>query len=442
MEYQILLLPRKNYWDWVRACRDYVLEYGPNMTRDPGTAARYMAPAQVVTFPQVPEGYPELGDPEEWFYANHEGVRLDPIAAGTPDELTKEFKRRINDQDRYGQKRKPFYLEWPTDYAVITQSFGANPQIYTRFGMPGHEGLDIRARNNTNIYCCAPGVVYRVHLSAKTHAYGIHVRIRHKDGYKTVYGHLAQVFVQEGEMVEAGQLIGYADSTGASTAAHLHLTLKRDGATKRKETKYPKDVIDPTPFMVWPQHGSSKSVASTLWAPEKCLVGAHGKVQGVLSPEDLDVVRKSRLEALKLNLGEPLKTVEELREWNQGVFLVVRLTSDFSDKAVEWKAFLDLVEPDVRRFYEGGIQYFELLANPNLQVEGWQRSWWSGEEFAEWIINVARSLRERFPDIRLGFPGLSPGDAVSGWRANSEEFLRAAEPAIQELDWCGVNCYW
>jgi hypothetical protein len=42
----------------------------------------------------------------------------------------------------------------------------------------------------------------------------------------------------------------------------------------------------------------------------------------------------------------------------------------------------------------------------------------------------------------LGFPGLSPGDAVSGWRANSEEFLRAAEPAIQELDWCGVNCYW
>ncbi|MGD8622872.1 MAG: hypothetical protein PVH60_13020, partial [Anaerolineales bacterium] len=70
MEYQILLLPRKSYWDWVRACKQYVLEYGPNMTQDPGTAARYMAPAQVVTFPLIPNGYPELGNPEEWFYAN------------------------------------------------------------------------------------------------------------------------------------------------------------------------------------------------------------------------------------------------------------------------------------------------------------------------------------------------------------------------------------
>lgn len=442
MEYQIILLPRHNYWDWVRACKEYVLEYGPNMTQDPGTAARYMAPAQVVTFPMTPDGFPELGNPEEWFYSNHSGVRLDPIEAETPTQLAEEFSRRIQEQDRYGQKRKPFYLEWPTEYSVITQAFGANPQIYTRFGMPGHEGLDIRARNNTNIYCCAPGVVYRVHLSPSTHAYGIHVRVRHKDGYKTVYGHLAKALVQEGEMVEAGQIIGYADSTGASTAAHLHLTLKRDGATQRKETKYPKDVIDPTPFMVWPQRGTRKSISPVMWAPEKCLIGAHGKPKGVLTERDIETVQNARLEALKLNLEEPSGTVELLREWNPSLFLVVRVTDDFSNEAIDSKSFVDNVEPEVGRFYRAGIRYFELHTNPNLQVEGWQRSWSSGSEFAEWLRGIARRLKDAYPDISLGFPGLSPGGNISGWRANVEEFLRDAEPMVHELDWCGVNCYW
>ncbi|MDF1498940.1 MAG: M23 family metallopeptidase [Anaerolineales bacterium] len=418
------------------------MEYGPNMTQDPGTAARYMAPAQVVTFPLVPEGYPEIGDPEKWFYANHSGIRLDAIEARSPDQLAGEFKRRIKDRDRYGQKRKPFYLEWPTDYAVITQPFGANPQIYTRFGMPGHEGLDIRARNNTNIYCCAPGVVYRVHLMPDSHAYGIHIRVQHKDGYKTVYGHLARVFVREGEMVEAGQLIGYADSTGASTGAHLHLTLKRDGATKRKETTYPKDVIDPTAFMVWPQRGSRKSIPETLWAPERCLVGAHGRTRGGLTEADIQQIRTAKLEALKINLGESIETIDSLREWNPSLFLVVRASTDFSGPAVTSQTFLSNVENEIGRYYRAGIRYFELHANPNLQVEGWQRSWSGGEEFSIWIQEVARRLKELFPDISLGFPGLSPGETVSGWRANAEEFLRDAEAAVHELDWCGVHCYW
>lgn len=442
MEYQILLLPRKNYWDWVRVCKDYVMEYGPNMTQDPGSAARYMAPAQVVTFPLADDGYPEIGHPEKWFYRNHSGIRLDPIEASSPKQLAKELQRRIDDQDRYGQKRKPFYMEWPTDYSVVTQQFGANPQIYTRFGMPGHEGLDIRARNNTNIYCCAPGEVYRVNLSPKAHAYGIHVRVRHKDGYKTVYGHLAKVFVQEGEVLEAGQLIGYADSTGASTGAHLHLTLKRDGASKRKETIYPKDVIDPTPFMVWPQRSLRKSVSPALWSPEKCLVGAHGRAAGKITEADILQIKSAKLEALKVNLGESIDTVNALREWNPALFFMVRVTTDFSGAAVDTQAFLQEVESEVGRYYRAGIRYFELHANPNLQVEGWQRSWSDGGDFSVWIRAVARRLRDLYPDISLGFPGLSPGATVSGWRANSEEFLKDAEAGIHELDWCGVHCYW
>lgn len=442
MEYQILLLPRKDYWEWVRAAKDYVLEYGPNMTQDPGTAARYMRPAQVVTFPLVKKGFPEIGDPEEWFYSNHAGIRIDPVPARTPDKFAHELARRIKDKDRYGQKRKPFYLEWPTDYSVITQPFGANPQIYTRFGMPGHEGLDIRALNNTNIYCCAPGVVYRVNLVSSAHAYGIHVRIRHADGYKTVYGHLAGVLVEVGEHVEAGQLLGYADTTGASTGAHLHLTLKRDGATKRKETIYPKDVIDPTPFMVWPQRGLRKSLPPAMWPPQKCLIGAHARPRGRLLAPDIEQIHAARLEALKINLDESTETIKRLREWNPSLVIMTRVNADFSREPIDAVAFCDKVENEVGRHYRAGVQHFELHTNPNLQVEGWQRSWSGGAEFAQWLLVVAGRLRERYPEIRLGFPGLSPGATISGWRADAETFLHEAELAVHELDWCGVNCYW
>jgi murein DD-endopeptidase MepM/ murein hydrolase activator NlpD len=114
----------------------------------------------------------------------------------------------------------------------------------------------------------------------KDHPYGIHVRIRHRDGYRTVYGHMARALVSPGEEVREGQVIGKADSTGASAGAHLHLTLKRDGATARGETSYPKDIIDPTPFMVWPENRIRKSAKAASWAAEHCLLGVCGQTGG------------------------------------------------------------------------------------------------------------------------------------------------------------------
>lgn len=258
LDYQVILLPKKNYWKWVRACSKYVVEFGANLTDDPQSAIGYMAPSQVITFPSGAGLFPAHDNLEAWLQEAAPGVRLDPIAAKSSKEMKAALAKRMDDDDRYGQKQKPFYMLWPTDYPVITQAFGANPQIYKRFGMPGHEGLDIRALTNTNVYCCASGTVYEVHTNPKDHPYGIHVRVRHKDGYRTVYGHLARAMVSVGQSVDAGQVLGKANSTGASTAAHLHLTLERDGATARKETKYPKDVLDPTPFMVWPDRTRKK----------------------------------------------------------------------------------------------------------------------------------------------------------------------------------------
>lgn len=277
-ESHILLLPQADYFQWVRATRAYVLAFGVTTTPDPVKAGEFKHISVVVT----PNGYPSQGDIVGWLRVRFPGAVVDPLAVITPDQLIMLLQTRIISGQRYAAPAQPtpvvttptttttttttttnpapgpvtddgvFRLYWPTDYPVITQAFGANPQIYGKWGLPGHEGLDIRAPMNTNIYACATGTVFAVEKNANAHPYGIHIRVLHADGYRTVYAHLAQALVGVGDKVNPKQLIGKADSTGNSTGSHLHLTLKKDGATARKETKFQGDVIDPTPFMVYP----------------------------------------------------------------------------------------------------------------------------------------------------------------------------------------------
>jgi hypothetical protein len=136
---------------------------------------------------------------------------------------------------------------WPTEYLVITQHFAANPRNYAQFGLPGHDGVDIRAPSGSKVFAVAPGEVFRVHDKPTGHNYGIHVRIMHQDGYKTIYGHLQKVFVRTGQIVEAGTILGLADNTGNSYGSHLHLTLKKIGA---QVDNWPYNIIDPTPFLL------------------------------------------------------------------------------------------------------------------------------------------------------------------------------------------------
>lgn len=254
-EDHILLLPVTDYFKWVRASQKYVLKFAVTITPDPVKAGS----KSNVTIAATPDGYPEKGDIAEWLNARFPLIHIDAITVSTPEEFQVELDSRAANDLRYGEAsaavenvEREIELLWPTDYHVVTQRFGANPHIYAAYGLPGHEGIDIRAPNNTNVYACADGQVFSVETRPNMHAYGIHIRIRHANGFRTVYAHLMKSLVSVGDQVVAGQLIAKADSTGNSVGAHLHLSLKKDGATARKETEYYKDLIDPTPYMLFP----------------------------------------------------------------------------------------------------------------------------------------------------------------------------------------------
>ncbi|HLC33986.1 MAG TPA: M23 family metallopeptidase [Anaerolineales bacterium] len=450
-EYQILLLPRPDYWNWVRAVRDYVMAFGVAITGDAENAGRHMAPSQTISVVDAPNGY--LGHPVHgavipWLNEHFPEVRLDPLLAKTPAELQALLAMRIAVNDRYGRETYPFALRWPTDYAVITQAFGANPAIYRRYGLPGHEGVDVRAPMNANVYACAEGTVFEVHDGHGRHLYGRHVRIQHRDGYQTVYAHLNRPLVSVNQVLGMGARVGLADSTGNSTGSHLHLTLKRIGATAAGLTRYPKDILDPTPYLIWPgRAGNAKGLselptASYPWAAQKCLVGVHGRMDGPLTEADVQAARHARLEAVKLLASAPDASVMQMRALNPEMFILVRLVGDLATRAVAASEFVESVQADLQRHYRMGIRYFEVHHEPNLSSEGCERTWMDGGGFSRWFQETVSRLRQRFPDAKFGFPGLAPGATVDGLRQDALAFLQQADSAALAADWIGVHCFW
>jgi murein DD-endopeptidase MepM/ murein hydrolase activator NlpD len=157
-------------------------------------------------------------------------------------------KTRLSDGYQYASDidMTEFTFEvWPTQERRITQGFARNPKWYNKYGLPGHEGVDIAASMGSEIYAVADGQVIRARREETGHNYGKHVKITHSGGYVTTYAHLQKVHVNTGDSVVAGDIVGLADSTGNSFGSHLHLSLqKRPGLPG-----WPYNITDPTPFL-------------------------------------------------------------------------------------------------------------------------------------------------------------------------------------------------
>ena len=89
-----------------------------------------------------------------------------------------------------------------------------------------HNGVDIAAPYGTYVGASRAG---RVIATGWMGGYGKAVIIRHKNGYRTLYGHLSKILTRKGRYVKSGSLIGKVGSTGYSTGPHLHFTLWHRG---------------------------------------------------------------------------------------------------------------------------------------------------------------------------------------------------------------------
>lgn len=103
---------------------------------------------------------------------------------------------------------------WPVPAGTITTQ---------RFGGPrGHGGLDLAKRSGGPIYAAADGVVSRADGDGYNGGYGKVAVVNNGNGIQTLYAHLSQIYVQPGQVVSAGDVIGLMGTTGRSTGVHLH----------------------------------------------------------------------------------------------------------------------------------------------------------------------------------------------------------------------------
>lgn len=157
----------------------------------------------------------------------------------------------------YGKKKiKPMptpqkaTLAWPLDKIYITQAFGADPRTYARFGLRGHDGIDLRTRfidsplGRRQVMAAAEG--WCEPRNEGKQGYGLHVRIHHPDGSMTLYGHLSKLSVAYGTCVSAGSILGLSGSSGFASGPHLHFEYRPAHANANNGYA---GAVDPLPFL-------------------------------------------------------------------------------------------------------------------------------------------------------------------------------------------------
>lgn len=131
--------------------------------------------------------------------------------------------RHLNISSHYGQRLHPILNEYKH-----------------------HSGIDLPGQSGDNVYVTANGVVKKVNQDP---IIGKFIRVRHKYGFETIYGHLSAQSVQSGDSVRIGCIIGNVGNTGRSTGPHLHY-----GITKNNVQQ------DPLPYcflyMQWIKHNT------------------------------------------------------------------------------------------------------------------------------------------------------------------------------------------
>jgi len=129
--------------------------------------------------------------------------------------------------DNDGKLANSFLLKTPLEGARLSSHFGKrkHPVLgYTRI----HKGIDFGAPKGTPILAAGNGIIEK---SGRAGSFGNLIRIKHKNGYHSLYAHLNGFAegIKKGVKVKQGQLIGYLGNTGLSQARHLHYEIHKNG---------------------------------------------------------------------------------------------------------------------------------------------------------------------------------------------------------------------
>lgn len=148
----------------------------------------------------------------------------------------------------------------------ISQLFGKNPQMYAKFGLKGHNGIDFATPTGTQLVCCFDEAEVITAEDDKT-GYGKHIKLwDKKQQIVAIYGHCKELLVKVGDRVKFGNLIAISNNTGFSTGPHLHFGVcKVDKNCKRLNTNNGySGWINPLEDFVWETENLKKPIEENV----------------------------------------------------------------------------------------------------------------------------------------------------------------------------------
>ncbi len=107
---------------------------------------------------------------------------------------------------------------WPTSGGI------------TQYFVWYHPAIDIANKSAPAILAADSGTVTLVRYDKWS--YGHHVIIDHGNGYTTLYAHMSNIYVSEGQTVSRGNAIGQMGTTGRSSGIHLHFEIRLNGVAQ------------------------------------------------------------------------------------------------------------------------------------------------------------------------------------------------------------------
>ena len=149
------------------------------------------------------------------------------------DQTYRAFYYQDGDQtpgyyDENGRSVRKAFLKAPLSFSRISSGFSMSRRHPVTNRVKAHPAIDYAAPTGTPIKTVGDGTVI---FAAYKGYNGNCVKVRHPNGWITMYNHLSRFGknIRAGRKVQQGQTIGYVGSTGLSTGPHLDFRMYRDG---------------------------------------------------------------------------------------------------------------------------------------------------------------------------------------------------------------------
>lgn len=146
--------------------------------------------------------------------------------AGNADAMVGvSFLEEAADNRALGEIMGALPANMPVGGHRLTSTFGVRK--HPLLGSPRlHAGVDLVPHTDDRVFPTKEG---RVVLARDYSNYGKTVIVRHDRGIESLYAHLDQIHVKEGQEVDRATLLGMVGNTGASTGKHLHFEISVGG---------------------------------------------------------------------------------------------------------------------------------------------------------------------------------------------------------------------